>query len=89
MNVEGRRGLITGASRGIGRAIAHAFARRGARVAVNYRSNEAAARETEAALPGGPHALLRADVSRPDEAADLAARAVAERETRSAANSER
>jgi 3-oxoacyl-[acyl-carrier protein] reductase len=47
--------LVTGASRGIGRAIALELARRGAWVGVNYRSNEAAAREcvAEIAAAGG------------------------------------
>jgi NAD(P)-dependent dehydrogenase (short-subunit alcohol dehydrogenase family) len=71
MDFTGKRVLITGAARGIGRACAQAFARRGARVAVNYRSNQAAARETVASLPGGSHAAIQADVSRPEEARRL------------------
>jgi len=45
MLLEGKRVLVTGASRGIGRAIARACAREGAIVGVNYHSSEAAARE--------------------------------------------
>ena len=57
--------LVTGASRGIGRAIAQHLARRGARVALHYANNEAAARDTLASLPGSGHALFRADVADP------------------------
>jgi NAD(P)-dependent dehydrogenase (short-subunit alcohol dehydrogenase family) len=71
MDFTGKRILITGGSRGIGRACAHAFARRGGRVAVNYRSDETAARDTIAGLPGDGHVAIRADVSVPDEAERL------------------
>ena len=37
--LDGRRVLITGASRGIGRAVAIRFAQEGARIAINYRGN--------------------------------------------------
>jgi len=57
--------LVTGGSRGIGRAVATAFAARGARVAVNYLANSDAADETIAAMEGGPHLAVQADVSDP------------------------
>ncbi|MEW5900840.1 MAG: SDR family NAD(P)-dependent oxidoreductase, partial [Acidobacteriota bacterium] len=47
MDLSGKRALVTGGSRGIGRATAILFARSGADVAVNYLSNSAAARETK------------------------------------------
>ena len=52
MNLENRTALVTGASRGIGRAIAQGFAAAGARVAVNYHQNQTAAEETFNALSG-------------------------------------
>ena len=55
--------LITGSSRGIGRAIALLFAERGARVAVHYHRDRAAAEATLAALPGGPHLLVAGDLA--------------------------
>ncbi|HWO20025.1 MAG TPA: 3-oxoacyl-ACP reductase FabG [Kofleriaceae bacterium] len=56
--------LVTGASRGIGRAIAIELGRRGFTVAVNYRADDAAAAETVAAAGPGARAL-RADVADP------------------------
>lgn len=46
MKLAGKTALVTGGSRGIGRGIVLAFAREGADVAINYRRDEAAARET-------------------------------------------
>jgi 3-oxoacyl-[acyl-carrier protein] reductase len=55
--------LVTGASGGIGRAIAVSLAERGARVAVHYNSDGAGAEETRHALSGTGHILCRADLS--------------------------
>jgi 3-oxoacyl-[acyl-carrier protein] reductase len=73
LTLAGKTALVTGGSRGIGRAISVLFGRLGARVAVNYVNDEHAARQTvEAIRTGGGEALaLRADVSRPDEAGRL------------------
>lgn len=69
MTFEGRNALVTGASLGIGRAVAVELARRGANVAVNYRSSEAAAQEVAAEIEalGRKALLVKADVA--DQAA--------------------
>lgn len=61
--------LITGASRGIGRAIAIAFAEKGAQVIVNYKGNLAAAEEVKAIIEknGGLVEILQADVSQAEQ----------------------
>jgi 3-oxoacyl-[acyl-carrier protein] reductase len=65
--------LVTGASVGIGRQAALAFARHGAQVAINYRRAEADAKETLAQVEkaGGSGFIIRADVSAEAEAAAL------------------
>src|SRR5689334_7288712 len=55
--------LVTGASRGIGRAIARQFADKGGRIAVHYNSNAQAAGETLNSLSGSRHLVVQADLA--------------------------
>jgi NAD(P)-dependent dehydrogenase (short-subunit alcohol dehydrogenase family) len=71
MDFQDKRVLVTGGSRGIGRAVSLAFAERGARVAVGYRANREAAEATLSALPDGPHLMVEADVTDPEAVARL------------------
>ncbi len=68
--VDGRTALITGGSRGIGRAIALELAREGARVAINYSSNEAKAQEVADEIngAGGTCILVKANIGDAKEA---------------------
>jgi len=79
-DLSGKVALVTGGSRGIGRAAAEALAKQGAHVVINYVSNESAARETVRAIEqaGGKAELVQFDVAS-GEAAEKAISEVAKR----------
>jgi acetoacetyl-CoA reductase/3-oxoacyl-[acyl-carrier protein] reductase len=72
-SLAGRVALVTGASRGIGRAIAVELARRGAKVALNFRSGvkDAESAAGEIAEMGGEFLLVQGDVAKKGEAARI------------------
>jgi short-subunit dehydrogenase len=74
MNLSGRKTLLTGATGGLGRAIALALAQRGAQVTLSARKPEAL-EELAAELPGSGHSVLPTDLAEPDAAERLAAEA--------------
>jgi NAD(P)-dependent dehydrogenase (short-subunit alcohol dehydrogenase family) len=65
-NFKNKTVLITGGSRGIGKATALAFAVQGASVGINFKSNQKAAEETLAQLSGKGHQLFQFDISDQD-----------------------
>jgi len=72
-NLQGKVALVTGASKGIGAAIARELAARGAAVAVNYSGSKAGAEKVVAAIQaaGGKAIAVQADLSNPDSIGPL------------------
>ncbi len=66
-NFSNKTVLVTGASGGIGRAIAQEFAEHDARVVVHFHNNEREAKRTLESLKGDSHRLVQADLTHPDE----------------------
>lgn len=78
MTVDGKTALVTGASRGLGKAIALGFAKEGWAVALTARTADALEAVAEEALAAGAPAALAipSDLSRPDAPADVVAQTV-------------
>ena len=80
MRLQNKKAIVTGGGRGIGRAVALAFAREGADVVINYRSNDAAAKEVvdEIQTLGRKVLAVKADVGSYQDARSMVDRAVRE-----------
>ena len=81
--LKGKTAIITGAGRGIGRAIALQFSSYGARVVLNYRNSISQVEELLATIKnaGGEAIAIRADISKEEEAKNLIAEAIKEYKT--------
>lgn len=75
-DLENKIALITGASRGIGRAIAHKLYRSGASVIINYKDNKKEAIETQNLIGAKKSLLFQADISNENECKEMIENAV-------------
>lgn len=71
MDLNNKNILITGASRGIGKATAQLMAKKGAVIGINYRSVNEAAKETLDSLKGNGHRLFKSDIAKEGAAQQL------------------
>ncbi|MCK5163958.1 MAG: SDR family NAD(P)-dependent oxidoreductase, partial [Desulfobacula sp.] len=73
MKLEGKKAIVTGGSRGIGRAIALMYAKEGADILVNYHSNDAAAKDTVGEIEklGRKGVAVAADVANYESAQNM------------------
>lgn len=78
MRLKDKIALVTGSSRGVGRAVALGFAKEGAKLVVNYTSNEKAANEVVEAVGsmGSKAVAVKADVAQKSDAENLVATAI-------------
>ena len=78
MRLKDKIALVTGSSRGVGRAVALGFAKEGANVVVNYTSNEKAAKEVVEAIEsmGSKAVSVKSDVAQKSDAENLVAAAI-------------
>ena len=78
MRLVGKVAIVTGASRGIGNAIAKRFAKEGAKVVINYNHSRSQAAKLlkEVREAGGEAIMVRADVSVPQDVRNLVKKAV-------------
>jgi NAD(P)-dependent dehydrogenase (short-subunit alcohol dehydrogenase family) len=71
-SLKNKTALVTGASRGIGRAVAISFAAAGAKVILHYNKNNIAAEETLAEMKGSKHVMIQADLTDPEAIHEMA-----------------
>ncbi|MCB0194279.1 MAG: SDR family oxidoreductase [Anaerolineae bacterium] len=76
MNFTGKHILITGASRGIGKTTAHAFAKAGGTVALHCNKNRAAAEQVQKSLPGEGHIVVQANVADPQAVSHMVSQTI-------------
>ena len=81
MDFLGKKILITGGSRGIGKAVAQQFAGQGGRVCINFVQNTEAATKTIESLAGDDHIAVKADLSDPSAVQQLMETVIEEFET--------